>query len=99
LSSFRHISASKIDKEVDETDVITLADEQDVIKLRNIRYRRADFSTQDKIYHYIFDQRNLRKIHVKTKGWYVACEKHVCHIDCKDSGGLKCDGKCAMGVH
>src|SRR5947209_2592529 len=105
MSSFKRISEDLDDLDVDtdkqqihEEDVVFLRD-KDTVMIRGIKYRKADFSTQDRITHYLIDQRNLSKVHLHSKGWFVQCAKHVCHINCVDSGGLKCDGNCDLGVH
>lgn len=87
MSSFR-----RIDKDIDyvanavEVDVITLAENSgEVIKLHGKRYRKANFSTQDWIYHWISDLKGIKKVYIRghNGGWYSECVKHKCTMNCK----------------
>jgi hypothetical protein len=91
LSSFRKIGdIDKIPIAIDDSDVITLPEEGDVIKIRNIRYRKADLSDQDHIYHYIFSQKDCKKVYLHSKGWHVEIKYHSpCPLKCKDEFGGK----------
>lgn len=94
MSSFKHISDTKIEGfGIDETeldsDVITLNDDADTIKLHGRRFRKANFSSQDWIYHYMFSQKECQKVYLHSKGWYVECKPHDCPMDCKDSNQKK----------
>jgi len=62
------------------------SDNEGVIKVHNIRFRKFINSGQNAVSHLIFDQRDLKTIRVK-KELYVECAPHICHINCKDSGG------------
>lgn len=105
MSSFKRIG-DKIDldddddKIQDEDDVITLDDaEEGVVLLHGRKYRKFNNISQDSIYHYLFDLKDCKKVSLRGKGTYIEIKPHVCHMECKDSGGLKCDGKCGYGVH
>ena len=86
MSSFKHISDT-MHKYIDESDldVITLADDIDTIKLHGKRYRKANFSSQDWIYHWLLTMRDFKKIYRHSYGWYCECKPHACPMECKDS--------------
>jgi hypothetical protein len=88
LSSFKRINDLDnfgIDETEVDPDVITLAEDQDTIQLYGRRYRKANFSTQDHIYHYLFSQKECRKVYLHSRGWFVECKPHDCPMACKDS--------------